>query len=78
MVLSFGALVAAAIANVRRPDVHMRLMLVAAITILPPAIARGLFGLFAPEGTTLGSAIPVAASLAPNGLADLLLFGAID
>ena len=36
----FAATVAAAIAFVRRSDVHLRLMLVASIVILPPAIAR--------------------------------------
>jgi hypothetical protein len=50
ILVSFAGLVACAMANVRRPDVHMRLMLAASITILPPAIARILFLLLAPEG----------------------------
>jgi hypothetical protein len=40
MVALFGAFVAAAIATVTRPQVHKRLMLLATIAIMPPAIAR--------------------------------------
>jgi hypothetical protein len=40
MAALFGVLVCAAIAYVRRPDVHKRLMLLATISVLPPAIAR--------------------------------------
>ncbi len=40
MAALFGVFVVAAIAYVRRPEIHKRLMLLATITILPPAIAR--------------------------------------
>jgi hypothetical protein len=40
MLLQFATLVALAIALRRRPDVHKRLMVLATISILPPAIAR--------------------------------------
>jgi hypothetical protein len=40
----FGAFVAAAVASVRRPETHGRLMLVATTNLLPAAVAR-LFGL---------------------------------
>ena len=40
VILVYGALVTAAIANRRRPDWHKRLMLLAAISVLTPAIAR--------------------------------------
>ena len=40
VILVYGALVAAAIANRRRPDWHKRLMLLAAVSVLTPAIAR--------------------------------------
>jgi hypothetical protein len=39
----FGAFVFAAIAYVRRPEVHKRLMLLATITVIAPAIARVFF-----------------------------------
>jgi hypothetical protein len=42
-VLLFFGLFAAAIANVRRPEWHKRLMLVATISLLQPAIARFFF-----------------------------------
>jgi hypothetical protein len=43
MITLFGAFVVAAIACVKRPEVHKRLMLLATITMLPPAIARLFF-----------------------------------
>jgi hypothetical protein len=76
IVLSFVALVAAAIANVRRPEVHMRLTLAASVTVLPPAIARILFFLISPEGVaTPGQGEPptVAFALLPSFLANGLL-----
>lgn len=73
---SFAALVAAALVYARRSDVHMRLMLVATITILPPAVARLLRLTLARPGDAaglMGNPPPVPLSLVPNGLADLLL-----
>ena len=40
----FAAFIAAAIASIRRPETHRRLMLLATANLLPPAVAR-LFGL---------------------------------
>jgi hypothetical protein len=40
----FAAFVAAAVASIRRPETHRRLMLLATANLLPPAVAR-LFGL---------------------------------
>jgi hypothetical protein len=76
IVLSFVGLVAAAIANVRRPAVHMRLMLAASITVLPPAIARVLFLVAAPEGAAApgqGEPPTVIFALVPTFLANLLI-----
>jgi len=73
---SFAATVAAALVYARRSDLHMRLMLVATITILPPAIARLLRLALASSDqapSLMGNPPPVALSLVPNGLADLLL-----
>jgi hypothetical protein len=47
--LLFGGFFAAAVANVARPDMHKRLMLVAAIMTMPPAAGRVL-GRLALEG----------------------------
>jgi len=80
IILSFALAVAFALANVRRPEVHMRLMLVATITLLPPAVARVLFLLFAPAGAGIGVGFPpppIPFSLAPSLLADVLLVVAI-
>ena len=77
IVVLFAGLVAGAMANVRRPEVHMRLMLAASITVLPPAIARILFLLLAPDGMAApgqGEPPTVAFALAPSFLANSLLF----
>jgi len=39
----FGVLVCAAIATVTRPEIHKRLMLLATVSVMPPAIARIFF-----------------------------------
>ena len=43
MITLFGVFVFAAIAYVARPEIHKRLMLLATITVIPPAIARLFF-----------------------------------
>lgn len=76
IVWSFAALVAAAIANVRHPDVHLRLMVAASISILPPAIARMIFLALAPDGAPppgAGEPPAVAFSLLPSFIANLLI-----
>jgi len=76
IIASFAGIVAAALVCARRSEVHMRLMLVATITILPPAIARLLRLALASPGdapSLLGNPPPVALSLVPNALSDLLL-----
>ena len=71
-----------AIANRRRPEIHKRCMVMATITLLPPAVARVLFVLFAPAGsgarpsfaapvTDLGVALRI--TMAPALLIDLLV-----
>jgi hypothetical protein len=80
IILFFAATVTVAIANTRRPDVHMRLMLVASISVLPPAVARMLFFFLAPPGLPrpgLGEPPAVVFSLVPNLAADLLLVVAV-
>jgi len=75
--ISFFALMfALAIANVRRPQVHKRLMLVATISILQPAVGR-VFLILAGVRTTRGDLPPlppsVAVSILPGLIADLLI-----
>jgi hypothetical protein len=43
LIVLFGGFVFAAIANVGRPEAHKRLMLLATVSIIPPAIARVSF-----------------------------------
>jgi hypothetical protein len=75
IILFFAGAVAVAIGSVRRPDTHMRLMLVATISILPPAIARVVFLLLAPAGGRPGEGAPptVLMALIPSFTANLLL-----
>jgi hypothetical protein len=80
IVVSFAALVATAIARVRTPDAHMRLMLIASITLLPPAIARLLFLALSPEGAArpgLGEPPAVVFSLLPSLMSDVLILVAL-
>lgn len=80
IILSFAGLVAAAIANIRRPEIHMRLMLAASISVLPPAIARVVLLLLSPERTlkpAMGDTPPIEMSLIPSFAANLLLVVAI-
>jgi len=45
LLVLFGGFVFAAIANVRQPETHKRLMLLATISIIPPAVARVFFAM---------------------------------
>lgn len=86
IIATFAGLVAAAIANVKRPEYHKRLMLMATASIMPPAIGR-LIGMAAGSQTMLGPrqfGVPppsVGAGLAAGtvvGIAsDLLIVGAM-
>ncbi|HTO53182.1 MAG TPA: hypothetical protein VMR50_07325 [Myxococcota bacterium] len=71
-----------AIANRQRPEHHKRYMVMATLTLLPPAVARVLFVLFAPPGSgarpsfaapvpDLGVALRI--TMAPALLIDLLI-----
>jgi hypothetical protein len=79
LIIGFAVLVGASIAFAHRRDVHMRLMLVATITILPPAIARVVLLLLAPEGAGAATGVPppIGMTLVPAFLGDLLLLVAI-
>lgn len=70
----FAVLVGIAIANVRRPDVHKRLLLVANIVILDAAMARLFLVALQPMG---GGVPPVAVTLPPALAIDLLILAAI-
>lgn len=75
-VVFFAATVAVALANLHRPDVHKRLMLVATISILPPAFAR-LLALAAGVPFAPGHPPPLVFSLLPSFAGDLPLLAAI-
>jgi hypothetical protein len=53
MLMLFGGFVAIAIATVKRPEIHKRMMLLATISILPPAIARLFFAVMVGIGPGL-------------------------
>jgi hypothetical protein len=72
----FACAVAAAVANVARPEVHKRLMLVATVSLLPPAFAR-LVALGAGVPFSPGHPPPLAFSLVPSLASDLPLIAAI-
>lgn len=72
----FVIIVGCAIANVTHPETHKRLMLVATIAILPPAIAR-LLALASGVPIGPGHPPPILLSLVPSAAADLLLLVAV-
>ena len=67
----FSGLFAAAIANVRRSDVHKRLMLLAMIPLMHAATARVFMTLFAPADAK--GPPPVFVSVPPGLFVDLLI-----
>jgi hypothetical protein len=79
--LTFATFFTAAVSNVRRPDWHKRLMLLATISLLPPAAARVLFVLFPPTGAAARPGLtpppPVSLALVPGVAIDLLILAAI-
>jgi hypothetical protein len=81
MAALFGLFVCAAIVYVRRPEIHKRLMLMATITVLPPAIARVFFavnvGIGAGLRPGLGGPRTVESVLMTGLLADLLIVAAM-
>jgi hypothetical protein len=76
IVAFFACTVAVAIANVSRPEVHKRLMVVATVSLLPPAIAR-LIALGAGVPFSPGHPPPLVFSLLPSFVSDLPLVAAM-
>ncbi len=81
MIAVFGVLVFAAIATVRRPEVHKRLMLLATIAVLPPPVARLFLAVSVGIGPGLrpGLSPPrtVESVLAPSLVADAFILVAV-
>jgi hypothetical protein len=71
----FAVVFALAIANIRRPEIHKRLMLLAGISLLDAAVARWFLTFLAPPGP-LGPP-PVPVTIPPAFVAYLLLVVAI-
>ncbi|MHB0771426.1 hypothetical protein [Bradyrhizobium sp. 5.13L] len=67
----FAVVFVLAIMNTRRPEIHRRLMLLAAVSILDAAIARWFMTFLAPSGPP--GPPPVPATIAPAVVASLLL-----
>jgi hypothetical protein len=74
-ILFFAVIFILAIANVRRPEVHKRLMLLAGISILDAAVARWFLTFLAPPGAV--GPPPVEVTTGPAFVAYLLLVAAI-
>jgi hypothetical protein len=72
----FAITVGVAIANVRRPEWHKRLMMVATVSLLEAAIARWFLTFLAPPDAPPGPP-PVSVALLPALLGDLLIVTAI-
>lgn len=70
----FAVLVAIAIANVRQPAIHKRLLLVANVVILDAAVARLFLVALQPAA---GGVPPVAVTLPPALVVDLIIVAAL-
>lgn len=81
IIVTFAGLLVAAVANIKRPEYHKRLMLMATISIMPPAMGR-LIGMAAQQiaigPRQLGATIaPVAVGTVSAVAADLLIVAAM-
>jgi hypothetical protein len=78
-IIFFAIIVGFAVANVRRPETHMRLMLLASISILHAAVGRITRAIIAPNAPRPGEGppAPVEMTYLPGGLVDLLLVAAM-
>ncbi len=70
-------LFALAIANVRKPDVHKRLMFVLMTGLMIPAIARVFIAVLAPPGAQDGAPPPAWVSIPPGLVAYVLIVAAM-
>jgi hypothetical protein len=80
MLALFGAFVLAAVAFVSRPEIHKRLMVLATISILPPAIARVMFALTVGMGPGLRPGLgprTVESVMASALIADALILAGV-
>ena len=81
LITLFAVFVFAAIVYVSRPEVHKRLMLLATVSMLPPAIARLFFAVSVGIGPGLrpglGPPRTVEGVLAPSLIADVLILVAV-
>ena len=68
---------ALAIANVQRPEVHKRLLILLMSAMMTPAIARVFLTLFAPPGAAGGGPPPPFVSIPPSLVADLFIIVAL-
>jgi hypothetical protein len=75
----FAIVVVLAIANVRRPEIHMRLMLLASISILQAAVGRFVLAIVAPDAPRpgVGPPPPVEITYPAAAIVDVLLVAAI-
>jgi hypothetical protein len=80
-ILTFGGFVAAAIFNLRRPEWHKRLMLVATVTLLQAAVARFFFLAATGGGPGMrpgfGPPQPIGGTMGAGVLVDLLIVAAM-
>jgi hypothetical protein len=74
-IVVFAVLIGLALLNVKRPEIHKRLLLIATASLLPAAIGRWFALFLAPPNAVPGAPPPAIVTLAPNILADLFIVG---
>jgi len=77
-IVLFVALIGLAVLNVRRPEVHKRLMLVATVSILQAGVGRWFITFLAPSPPAGGAGSPpVAVTVMPGLVTNLLIVAAM-
>lgn len=77
LMVFFAIVVAFAIANVRRPEWHKRLLLVATVALLEAPIARWFLTFLAPPGANPLQPPPVSIALMPGLVSQVLIIAAM-
>jgi hypothetical protein len=77
LMVFFAIVVAFAVANVRRPEWHKRLLLVATVSLLEAPIARWFLTFLAPPGANPLAPPPVSAAFMPGLVSDVLIIAAM-
>lgn len=76
-ILLFAILIAIALVNVKQPEIHKRVMLVATVSLLQAGVGRWFLLFLAPPGAAAAGPPPVFVTVMPGVVTDLLIVAAM-